>query len=153
MTFVGIGARETSTPRTALIPPEPILELPTSETTVAELLKSAGYATAHFGKWHVGRVSPAKHGFDESDGATSNGGPDNVASPNPKQVVGMTERGIAFMTRAAKAGQPFYLQLSHYPDQERKEAGAGRNRATDTAESDLIDETVGQVLEIGRAHV
>jgi len=146
MTFVGLGGRDTLPPRTALIPPEPILELPTSETTVAELLKSAGYATAHFGKWHVGRVSPAKHGFDESDGATSNGGPDNVASPNPKQALGMTERGIAFMTRTAKAGQPFYLQLSHYPDQERKEAGAGRKRATDTAESDLIDETVGQVL-------
>ena len=144
MTFVGLG-RDDAAPRTALIPPEPILELPANELTVAELLKGVGYVTAHFGKWHVGRMSPARHGFDESDGPTSNGGPDNVANPNPKQARGMTERGIAFMTKAAKAGQPFYLQLSHYPDQERKEA-SGRNRNSDTGESALIDETVMQVL-------
>ena len=26
------------------------------EITVAQLLKNAGYATAHFGKWHVGQL-------------------------------------------------------------------------------------------------
>jgi len=31
--------------------------LPEEEHTIAELLKSAGYATAHFGKWHVGLLS------------------------------------------------------------------------------------------------
>jgi arylsulfatase A-like enzyme len=146
MTYVGIG-REGGTVRTALIPPEPLLELPTAVTTVAELLKGAGYATAHFGKWHVGRVSPERHGFEESDGATGNGGPDNVASPNPKQAIGMTERGIAFMTKAQKAGKPFYLQLSHYPNQERKEGGGGgRDRDTVRAEADEIDRTVLQLL-------
>ena len=49
MTYVGAG-REGGTPRTALIPPEPLLELPTSELTVAKLLKESGYTTAHFGK-------------------------------------------------------------------------------------------------------
>lgn len=146
MTYVGVG-REGGVVRTALIPPEPVLEMPTSVTTVAELLKGAGYTTAHFGKWHVGRTDPNKHGFDESDGATSNGGPDNVASPNPKQAYGMTERGIAFMTRAQKAGKPFYLQLSHYPNQERKEgAGGGRDRDTVRADADEIDKTVMQLL-------
>lgn len=41
--------------------------LPVSETTVAELLKAKGYATALFGKWHGGvhpNFSPLKHGFD-----------------------------------------------------------------------------------------
>ena len=106
-----------------LIPPEPVLELPLGETTMAEILKPLGYTTAHFGKWHVGRVDPAKHGFDESDGATGNGGPDNVANPNPKQARGMTDRGIAFIARAKAAGLPFYLQLSHYPNQERQGGG------------------------------
>ena len=32
----------------------------------------------------------------------------------------MTERGIAFAAKAQRAGQPFYLQLSHYPNQEQK---------------------------------
>ena len=146
MTYVGIG-REGGPVRTALIPPEPVLEMPTAVTTVAEILKGAGYTTAHFGKWHVGRTDPARHGFDESDGATNNGGPDNVASPNPKQAYGMTERGIAFMTRAQKAGKPFYLQLSHYPNQERKEgAGGGRDRDTIRTDADEIDKTVMQLL-------
>jgi arylsulfatase A-like enzyme len=41
------------------------------ETTVAEALKTAGYRTAHFGKWHLGSVRrrsdshPGVHGFDE----------------------------------------------------------------------------------------
>src|SRR5688572_19531944 len=107
MTYVGVG-RDRAPVRTALIPPEPLLELPLTEATVAELLKGAGYTTAHFGKWHVGRVHPSQHGFDESDGPTNNGGPANVANPNPQQAVGMTERGIAFMSRASKAGKPFY---------------------------------------------
>lgn len=144
MTYVGVG-RESGPVRTALIPPEPVLELPTAVTTVAELLKGSGYTTAHFGKWHVGRTDPGKHGFDDSDGATNNGGPDNVASPNPKQAYGMTERGIAFMTRAKNAGKPFYLQLSHYPNQERKEGG-GRGKDTVRADSDEIDQTVMQLL-------
>ncbi|MFV1966777.1 MAG: sulfatase-like hydrolase/transferase [Pirellulaceae bacterium] len=41
------------------------------ETTIAEVLKKAGYATGHFGKWHLGSVrrtspaNPGKNGFDE----------------------------------------------------------------------------------------
>ncbi len=39
-----------------------------SETTIAEMLKSNGYATAIYGKWHLGdapEFHPMKHGFDE----------------------------------------------------------------------------------------
>ncbi len=118
MTFVGEGkgGRESSFSETGskLVPANASAELPESEVTIASLLKRAGYATAHFGKWHVGRTSPAKHGFDESDGATNNGGPDNVESPNPKEAFGMTERGMDFMARQVRAGKPFYLQISHY---------------------------------------
>ena len=145
MTYVGVG-RDGGTPRTQLIPPEPLLDMPTSELTVAELLKEAGYTAAHFGKWHVGRTDPARHGFDASDGATSNGGPDNVASPNPKQAYGMTERGIAFMAKAKAAGKPFYLQLSHYPNQERKE-GARPGRDSAKSDADEIDKTFGLLLD------
>ena len=40
------------------------------ETTLAEALKSAGYTTGHFGKWHLGSVrktspaNPGRNGFD-----------------------------------------------------------------------------------------
>ncbi|MEI6074873.1 MAG: sulfatase [Verrucomicrobiota bacterium] len=38
------------------------------EVTLAQLLKSCGYATAMFGKWHLGdspQFMPLRHGFDE----------------------------------------------------------------------------------------
>ena len=38
------------------------------ETTLAEVLKARGYATAIFGKWHLGhhpQFLPTRHGFDE----------------------------------------------------------------------------------------
>ena len=39
-----------------------------NEITIAELLKQKGYATAIFGKWHLGHLEPflpLQHGFDE----------------------------------------------------------------------------------------
>lgn len=40
----------------------------TQETTIAEMLKEKGYATAIYGKWHLGHHKeflPLQHGFDE----------------------------------------------------------------------------------------
>lgn len=56
---IGIAGALGPVSRTALHP---------DETTLAELLRGAGYATAIHGKWHLGhRVAslPAQHGFDE----------------------------------------------------------------------------------------
>ncbi|MGH9847993.1 MAG: sulfatase-like hydrolase/transferase, partial [Blastocatellia bacterium] len=42
--------------------------LPTSETTIANRLKAAGYVTGVVGKWHLGaspEMQPAQRGFDE----------------------------------------------------------------------------------------
>lgn len=44
------------------------------ETTLAEVLKQRGYATAIHGKWHLGddpRFLPTRHGFDEYFGLPS----------------------------------------------------------------------------------
>lgn len=122
MTFVGQGARGEADDSRKLIPPQASLELPEAELTIAEMLKSVGYATAHFGKWHVGRLNPAKHGFDENDGANNNGGPDNAGEPNPKQAYLTTEKGMDFVTKQAKAGKPFLLQISQYAGRGEAEA-------------------------------
>jgi arylsulfatase A-like enzyme len=53
----------------------------------------------------------------------------------------MTARGIAFIERAAKAGRPFYLQLSHYPNQGEK--ARRRDGGEDTA---VVDATVAELL-------
>lgn len=45
------------------------LGMPSTEVSVARLLKARGYHTVHIGKWHLGSTSdtlPAAHGFDES---------------------------------------------------------------------------------------
>ena len=44
------------------------ISLPASEITMAEMLREAGYATAMFGKWHLGAQpysQPQRKGFDE----------------------------------------------------------------------------------------
>ncbi len=48
------------------IQPAPVTRLDTKYRTLAETLKDAGYATGHFGKWHLGPEphSPLEHGFD-----------------------------------------------------------------------------------------
>ena len=150
MTFVGAdGGRGDGGANTKVIAPRASLELPLSETTIAELLKRAGYATAHFGKWHVGREDPSKHGFDESDGPTGNGGPENVADPNPKQAIAMTDHGIDFMERQVKAHRPFYVQMSHYPSQEGKGGGGGRKRGPGNQDEEIstTDQSLGRILD------
>lgn len=151
MTFVGDGRRgllegEFLDSGAKLLTPWPQLELPADTVTLAEHLKRVGYATAHFGKWHLGRVSPNQHGFDVNDGATGNGGPDNVSNPNPKQALAMTSKGIEFMERQAKAGKPFYLQLSHYPNQPERGGGARPPKSADD-ETAIVDQTLGQLLD------
>jgi arylsulfatase A-like enzyme len=61
MTYVGVGreSADVVAGRKSL-PPEPILEMPERVVTVGKVLQAAGYATAHFGKWHVGRTAPGE---------------------------------------------------------------------------------------------
>jgi arylsulfatase A-like enzyme len=53
------------------IPPNGSGDMPTEQVTMAEMFKSAGYATAHIGKWHLGHnpeSQPNGQGFDYSFG-------------------------------------------------------------------------------------
>ena len=82
--------------------------------TIGEMMQSAGYATAHFGKWSPGAPESGLQFYDESDGTAGNAD-GNVDDPtNPKDIFGITERTVAFMEASVDAGRPFYMQLSHY---------------------------------------
>jgi arylsulfatase A-like enzyme len=51
---------------TPSLQPATVTRLATSYPTLPKMLKKAGYATGHFGKWHLGPepYSPLEHGFD-----------------------------------------------------------------------------------------
>ncbi len=52
-----------------LRPVDNVTELPLDRQTIADQLKSAGYATGMFGKWHIGQkgaYQPSRRGFMEA---------------------------------------------------------------------------------------
>ena len=58
---------ETAPPNSPMLLPESKNYLEPSQITLAEALKSAGYRTAHIGKWHLGLTQPhwpEQQGFD-----------------------------------------------------------------------------------------
>lgn len=111
-----------------LIPPPNIRQIPNSEVTIGERLKAAGYATAHYGKWHIGGGGPKQHGYDASDGDTGNGDAAPHKGDNPVDIFGMGRRAAAFMDKSQKAGKPFFIQMSyhalHYPENAKPETVA-----------------------------
>lgn len=118
--------------------------LPRQEITIADMLKSLGYSTGHFGKWHLGTLTrdikdgrrggpgtksyspPWEHGFDvcfSSEQAVPTWNPmenqpfatkywtgpgqfakENLEGDDSRVIM---DRVIPFITRAAKAKQPF----------------------------------------------
>ena len=109
------------------------------EETIAEILKKKGYATAIFGKWHLGlqpQFLPTNHGFDEFYGIPYSSDmwpyhpqgndlfPDLPLFENKKVInpavtpedqahftTEFTERTVAFIKKNQK--QPFFVYLAH----------------------------------------
>ena len=95
-----------------LTEPRLIKSIAASEITIGETLREVGYATAHYGKWHIAGGGPENHGYDESDGDTGNENAFQFKDPNPVDIFGMAERTEAFMAKCQKANKPFFIQLS-----------------------------------------
>ncbi len=63
------------------------MHLRDEEVTIAELLKEKGYATGHFGKWHLSDLEsdqpdPRKQGFDYTLGTSNNASPSHLNPTN-----------------------------------------------------------------------
>lgn len=97
------------------------------ELTLAEALKQYGYATGHFGKWHLGNVkgdnanTPAQHGFDEWFSTVR-----KVATLDPEDYVHNGEpvpplkgddsmhimnRALPFIENAVSSNTPFFTVI------------------------------------------
>ena len=75
--------------------------MPSSEITIAEVLKQHGYYNAHIGKWHLGGVKgqlPTDQGFDDSLQLLS---PLYLPKEDPSIVNAYTDSGIDRMIWAA----------------------------------------------------
>jgi arylsulfatase A len=95
-----------------LTEPRLIKSLSDDEITIGELLKANGYATAHYGKWHISGGGPGRHGYDAHDGDTGNEQAYKFEDPNPVDIIGMSERAETFMMDSKRNGKPFFIQLS-----------------------------------------
>ncbi len=152
------------------------LGLPASETSIAKMLKSAGYATAICGKWHLGyepKFFPANHGFDywfgPIGGATdyfhhceSTGQPAVYLNGAPVAREGyltdlITEESVGFIRRNAR--RPFFLYVGYTaphtpylgpndrrPEFVREEDYNKGSRSTYSAMVERMDEGVGAIL-------
>jgi arylsulfatase A-like enzyme len=121
-------------PNDKLLCPPNAFFMELGEITIAELLKPAGYVTAHIGKWHLGQEPhyPTKQGFDINIGGCDLGAPPRYFDPYQTRRQGeivsiptlpprkegeyLTDREAdeaAAFVRANK-DRPFYLQVWHY---------------------------------------
>ena len=143
-----------------LLEPTLIKAIAADETTIGEMLRKAGYATAHYGKWHIAGGGPGQHGYDEHDGDTGNENAYQFTDPNPVDIFGMARRAEAFMARSRREGKPFFIQLSwnalHASENAlkatlakyEKQLGGAKDRRTSVAAiTEDLDTGVGMVMD------
>lgn len=148
-----------------LRPVDNVTNLPLDRTLLPQALKTAGYATAMFGKWHIGQQGdylPGKRGFDEAIVSSGlhfdfNTTP-AVDYPKGQYLADfLTDKAVDFITR--HKDRPFFLYLPHFgvhsPHQAKPELIAkfkakpgegGHNNPTYAAMIASVDESVGRVM-------
>jgi arylsulfatase A-like enzyme len=151
-------------PNQKAIQPAPPTRLKTEYRTLAESLKEAGYATGHFGKWHLGPdpYSPLQQGFDVDLPHTAGPGPagsyvapwkfkDFDPDPNvPDQHIEdrMAKEATAFMER--NKDKPFYLNywmFSVHAPFDAKKALIEKHRARVTPADPQLSPTYAAMIE------
>lgn len=144
-----------------MLEPQLVKQIAASELTIGEMLRDAGYATAHYGKWHINGGGPQANGYDEGDGDIGNEYAHQYGDPNPADIFGMADRAIAFMAKNKQADKPFFIQMSwhalHAPQNalratlekysRRLGSGMEDRRVSSAAIAENLDTGVGMVLD------
>ncbi len=105
--------------------PESLTGMPTGEITMADKLKEQGYATAIFGKWHLGhmhRYLPLQRGFDDFFGVPYSNDMASYAYMRGNDVEDfhvdqqyltkrLTEEACQYIEQ--NSNKPFFMFLSH----------------------------------------
>jgi arylsulfatase A-like enzyme len=84
------------------------------EISIADALKSAGYATGIFGKWHLSGkdgCQPGEQGFDVVLDKNYKGG---GVKEDPKGIYTLTAAACEFMEKNKNKDQPFFAYVSHH---------------------------------------
>lgn len=145
------------------------------ETTIATLLKQAGYNTCHVGKWHLNglfntpqQTQPNDHGFDHWFSTQNNAAPTHQ---NPKNFVRngeqagplegyscqlLVDEGIRWLKEQHASGKPFFLHVcfheTHEPVASPEELVAlypsaqGKGEAIYYANATNMDRAVGRLM-------
>ncbi len=153
--------------------------IPDSEITVAEMVKSAGYATTCVGKWHLGHLPPylpLRHGFDDYFGipysndmskATNPRAPWAHKTPPTPLIRGektiehepdqstltrrYTEAAAEFIRKSSRAGRPFFLYMPHtFPHWPLAASELFRGKSLAGLFGDVVEEIDWSVSEIFR---
>lgn len=101
-------------PYARLIDPAVPLQLPLEVETFAERLRSAGYATGYFGKWHLGGDDhgPTRQGWETAVEFTGNTVPPRLTGGDATRRSTDFLAGKAEEFIAANRDRPFVLQVS-----------------------------------------
>ncbi len=138
-------------PSQKLLHPKIDQQLPLEETTLAEALKRAGYATGCFGKWHLGGkgFGPKEQGFDTYSAGQANTKPSDAEGG--KGEFELTAEAEKFIE--AHKGGPFFLYLPHNTPHiplgakaELVEEYKGAFNPTYAAMMESMDECVGRIV-------
>lgn len=148
--------------------------LPGNAPTMAHAFQNAGYATGHFGKWHMGGGRDVKdapgiknYGFDEYNSTWESPDPDPIITSSNwiwadtdsvkrwNRTAYFIDRAVAFMKRCKSDNKPFFLNL--WPDDVHTpwvpESKAGKNGEWEKRGSFIpvmqeLDKQIGRLMQI-----